>query len=71
MEHTTANLKTSVIKPIHVNWLIATHQVVSMREDSILKGWKETGKIFLLSAVANLHNWDLQEKKTNNIFREC
>lgn len=35
--------KTSVIKPIHANWVIATHQKMSTRSDLIQMGFRKAG----------------------------
>jgi len=37
------DLKTSVIKPVHAQWIISTHQIMSTRTDLIQSGFRKAG----------------------------
>ena len=42
------NLKTSIVKPLHANWLIHAISWLRLQEDKLLRGWRESG---ILEAV--------------------
>ncbi|CAG2250108.1 unnamed protein product [Mytilus edulis] len=37
------DLKTSVMKPIHAQWVVSTHQIISTRTDLIKSGFRKAG----------------------------
>ncbi|VDH90101.1 Hypothetical predicted protein [Mytilus galloprovincialis] len=37
------DLKTSIMKPIHAQWVVSTHQIISTRTDLIKSGFRKAG----------------------------
>ena len=42
-EETVVDLKTSIIKPIHANWLVVCHEKVSGRRELIKEEFEKAG----------------------------
>ena len=42
-DHVNVDLKTSTLKPLHANWLIATHAKMSVKCDLIKSGFRKVG----------------------------
>ena len=43
LQKAPVDLRTATVKPIHANSLISTIQLLAAQEDTLLRGWKETG----------------------------
>lgn len=50
-ENSPVDLRISVVKPVHANWLISTLQSLATQEETLLRGWKESG---IFDAVCNV-----------------
>ena len=50
-ENSPVDLRISVVKPVHANWLISTLQLLATQEETLLRGWKESG---IFDAVCNV-----------------